>query len=80
MPQQTPILLAANKDVFLSSTGNLSDKYQMSFTPAGFTFSIWGIIYFWLAATMVLCECSSQIDKIVIIQVDNSNYVRSVDH
>ena len=56
MSLQTPILLAANKDVFLSSTGNLSDKYQMSFTPAGFTFSIWGIIYFWLAASMVLCE------------------------
>jgi len=45
---------AGNKDVFNSTTGDLSDKYPLSFTPAGFTFSIWGIIYFWLAATMVL--------------------------
>lgn len=27
------------------STGEISDKYPTLFTPAGFTFSIWGIIY-----------------------------------
>ena len=50
------LLLTGNQDVFTSTTGDLSDKYQLSFTPAGFTFSIWGVIYLWLAATMVLCE------------------------
>ncbi len=27
------------------STGEISDRYNTLFTPAGFTFSIWGIIY-----------------------------------
>lgn len=27
------------------STGEISDKYNTLFTPSGFTFSIWGIIY-----------------------------------
>jgi hypothetical protein len=28
-----------------NTTGDISDKYPSIFTPAGFTFSIWGIIY-----------------------------------
>ncbi len=31
------------------NTGELSDQYPNLFTPAGLTFSIWGIIYLWLA-------------------------------
>lgn len=31
------------------TTGELSDLYPNLFVPAGFTFSIWGIIYLWLA-------------------------------
>jgi len=31
------------------TTGAISDKYPSLFTPAGFTFSIWGIIYVLLA-------------------------------
>jgi len=27
------------------TTGEISDKYNTLFTPSGFTFSIWGIIY-----------------------------------
>jgi len=30
------------------NTGELSDQYANLFTPAGLTFSIWGIIYLWL--------------------------------
>jgi hypothetical protein len=30
------------------NTGELSDQYPNLFTPAGLTFSIWGIIYLWL--------------------------------
>ena len=30
------------------TTGELSDQYPNYFTPAGFTFSIWGIIYLFL--------------------------------
>ena len=29
--------------------GEISDKYTSLFTPAGFTFAIWGIIYTWLS-------------------------------
>ena len=39
--------------IFYSTVGNISDKYQLYITPAGFTFSIWGLIFFWLAASML---------------------------
>ncbi|KAL3836104.1 hypothetical protein ACJMK2_021557 [Sinanodonta woodiana] len=35
--------------LFKSSTGDLSDKYYLNITPAGWTFSIWGFIYAWQA-------------------------------
>ncbi len=35
------------------STGAISDAYPNLFAPAGFTFSIWGLIYLLLAAFMV---------------------------
>lgn len=31
---------------FSNSTGNISDEYYTAVTPAGWTFSLWGIIYF----------------------------------
>lgn len=37
-------------DLFNSSVGDISDKYSTDVTPAGYTFSIWGIIYFWQTA------------------------------
>jgi len=43
---------SGSSDIFVSTVGNLSDKYDLSFTPAGFTFSIWSIIYIWLAAAI----------------------------
>ncbi|XP_067309945.1 uncharacterized protein si:dkey-29d8.3 isoform X2 [Pseudorasbora parva] len=33
---------------FQRSTGNISDRYQTEITPAGWTFSVWGVIYSWL--------------------------------
>lgn len=39
--------------VFYSTVGDISDKYELFITPAGFTFSIWSIIYLWLAASLV---------------------------
>ena len=35
--------------IFESSTGAISRKYEVGITPAGWTFSIWGIIYTWEA-------------------------------
>ncbi|XP_076097020.1 uncharacterized protein LOC143067561 [Mytilus galloprovincialis] len=33
--------------IFKSNTGDISDKYYQEVTPAGWTFSIWGVIYIW---------------------------------
>jgi len=33
--------------LFYNSTGDVSDMYWLDITPAGFTFSIWGVIYTW---------------------------------
>jgi len=39
-------------DLFASTVGELSGKYVNPIGPAGFTFSIWPLIYTWLAATL----------------------------
>merc|ERR1712131_34732 len=44
---------AALGSIFLSSVGNISDVYQMDITPAGFTFSIWSVIYLWIAFSLL---------------------------
>jgi hypothetical protein len=36
-----------------TTTGQVSDKYYSLFTPAGFTFSIWGLIYLALCAFVI---------------------------
>ncbi|XP_051734852.1 uncharacterized protein si:dkey-29d8.3 [Ctenopharyngodon idella] len=41
-------LAGSGKGPFHRSTGNISDRYWTEITPAGWTFSIWGIIYSWL--------------------------------
>lgn len=41
-------LAGPGKGPFQHSTGNVSDRYQTEITPAGWTFSIWGVIYSWL--------------------------------
>ncbi|KAM6990636.1 uncharacterized protein LKV04_010055 [Tautogolabrus adspersus] len=41
-------LAGAGKGPFHSSTGNVSARYETNITPAGWTFSIWGVIYTWL--------------------------------
>lgn len=36
--------------IFNQSTGRVSDNYKSYITPAGFTFSIWSVIYIFLGA------------------------------
>ncbi|XP_023263652.1 uncharacterized protein LOC111656237 [Seriola lalandi dorsalis] len=38
---------------FLSTTGNVSDEFVTEITPAGWTFSIWSIIYIFLALVLL---------------------------
>jgi len=35
------------------TTGEISDRFQVYFVPAGYVFSIWGLIYLWLIAYSV---------------------------
>jgi len=44
--------------IFYSTVGDISDKFELLITPAGFTFSIWSIIYLWLAASLVFFVAS----------------------
>ncbi|XP_041817862.1 uncharacterized protein LOC121624274 [Chelmon rostratus] len=38
---------------FLESTGNISDEFATQITPSGWTFTIWSIIYIFLALVLV---------------------------
>lgn len=51
------------------TTGAISDTYQTYFTPAGFTFSIWGIIYILLGVAtfrLLQSEFTPQIQTVAI--------------
>ena len=39
--------------IFESTVGDISDKYELFITPAGFTFSIWSVIYLWIALMLL---------------------------
>ena len=40
--------------IFSATVGDISDIYQLYITPAGFTFSIWSIIYLWIAFSLFI--------------------------
>ncbi|KAL7373595.1 hypothetical protein ABVT39_010261 [Epinephelus coioides] len=46
-------LAASGIHPFLESTGNISDEFLTEITPAGWTFTIWSIIYIFLALVLV---------------------------
>ncbi len=45
------------------TTGEVSDKYHSMFTPAGFTFAIWSLIYLLLAAFVIYQALPAQRDN-----------------
>ena len=53
--------LANSKPLGGISTGEISDKYNTLFTPAGFTFSIWGIIYLLVFAFVLIFAIGSPV-------------------
>ncbi|XP_062891300.1 uncharacterized protein LOC134338921 isoform X2 [Mobula hypostoma] len=66
--------------IFLQTVGNLSRKYYTEFTPAGWTFSIWGIIYTWQAVWLVyvligLCQRHIILALIFLALIAFTNYV-----
>lgn len=52
------------------STGAVSDAYSSLFTPAGFTFSIWGIIYLFLIGYCVYQALPQNRSKAVFDQIN----------
>jgi len=47
-------LAAANAGgVFKNKTGDIADKFNLEVVPAGWTFSIWGVIYAWQAIWII---------------------------
>jgi hypothetical protein len=51
------------------TTGQISAKYPSLFTPAGFTFSIWGIIYLLLGSFLVFQFLPGQRDSRLLRQI-----------
>lgn len=46
-------LAGAGRGPFHSTTGNVSSRFETDITPAGWTFSIWGVIYTWLTLMVI---------------------------
>lgn len=46
-------LAGVGRGPFHSTTGNVSARYETDITPAGWTFSIWGVIYTWLTLMVI---------------------------
>ncbi|CAF1170059.1 unnamed protein product [Adineta ricciae] len=44
---------SGSSGIFKQATGSVSDDNLTDFTPAGWTFSVWGVIYFWQAAWLI---------------------------
>lgn len=52
------------------TTGEVSAKYASLFTPAGFTFSIWGLIYLGLTAFVIYQSLPAQRDNSTLARID----------
>jgi len=52
------------------TTGEVSAKYSSLFTPAGFTFSIWGLIYLGLTAFVIYQSLPAQRDNATLARID----------
>lgn len=66
------MLVFLDTPIFKSTQVNLSAKYDTAITPAGWTFSIWGVIYAWQALHLIygfilLWRKTSQQDYIYIV-------------
>jgi len=43
------------------NTGQISDRFNVYFVPAGYVFSIWGVIYLGLIAFAIFCPPNARI-------------------
>lgn len=54
-----------------TTTGQVADKYASLFTPAGFTFSIWGLIYIALTAFVIYQALPAQRSNEPLARISN---------
>jgi len=59
--------------LFYATVGDISDKYDLFITPAGFTFSIWSVIYLWLAIALLL-----MVITLFVVTEDGRRYLNPV--
>lgn len=59
-------------------TGEISDRFDIFFVPAGYVFSIWGLIYLGLIAFTIYQGLSSQKDNILIKKISPAYWVGSL--
>ena len=55
--------------LFEKSVGQVSAKYSLYITPAGWTFGIWGFIYICLSATISYCKHALKFSSNIILAV-----------
>ena len=65
---------ATDIGIFLSNQKNVSDKYELLITPAGFTFSIWGVIFATMAASLLMLVIS------IFVSNEKGRYSTSVNN
>jgi len=53
--------------LFGRSTGEISDNFPSLFTPAGYTFAVWGLIYLALAAFVIYQASGSRRDDAALV-------------
>ena len=44
--------------IFKSTVGEVSNKYFLDITPAGWAFTIWGVIYIWIGISLIFGKFS----------------------
>ncbi len=59
-------------------TGDISDQFNVLFVPAGYVFSIWGVIYLGLIAYAVYQALPSQRDNARLRSIDVPFYISSL--
>lgn len=59
-------------------TGEISDRFAIYFVPAGYVFSIWGLIYLGLIAFMVYQALPSQRDNALLKRISPAYWVTSI--
>ena len=59
-------------------TGEISDKFSIMFVPAGYVFSIWGLIYIGLTMFTVFQALNSQVNKSLIDKIAPAYWIANI--